>query len=109
MISERDFHTAVGERLKRLRLALGRSQQDIADKLDVGATAISNYENGTRALDPYAAIKLKTYYSAPLEWLYAGDESTLPKSLADKLDQPVKPRGRSVPKKPAVQRRLARK
>jgi transcriptional regulator with XRE-family HTH domain len=97
MISDREFRMAVGERLKRLRLAFGRSQQDVADKLDVGATAISNYEKGDRAIDPYDALKLKMAYGAPLEWLYGGDESTLPDRLVEKLNQPVRPRGQSEP------------
>jgi transcriptional regulator with XRE-family HTH domain len=107
MISDRDFRTAVGERLKRLRLALGRSQADIAKKLGVGATAVSNYENGTRAVDPYDAFKLKISYGAPLEWLYGGDESALPPHLAEKLDLPTKPRGVSQPAATTAPRRKA--
>lgn len=102
MISDREFRAAVGERLKRLRLALGRSQADFAKKLDVGATAVSNYENGNRAVDPYDAFKLKMAYGAPLEWLYGGDESSLPPHLADKLDEPTRPRGTSEPVRKAV-------
>ena len=95
MITGREFHKSVGDRLKRLRLALGRSQKDFADKLGVGATAISNYENGSRAVDPYDAFKLKIAYGAPLEWLFGGDESVLPSHLVEKLDQPTRPRGQS--------------
>jgi len=104
MISGREFHAAVGERLKRLRLALGRSQADVAKKLGVGPTAVSNYENGTRAVDPYDAFKLKIAYGAPLEWLYGGDESALPPALAEKLDQPTKPRGMSEPAPPKLRK-----
>jgi transcriptional regulator with XRE-family HTH domain len=98
MISGRDFHAAVGERLKRLRLAYGKSQLDFAKTLGVGASAISNYEAGARAVDPYDAFKLKMVYSAPMEWLFGGDESTLPPQVAEKLNQPTKPRGVSEPK-----------
>lgn len=94
----------MGERLRRLRLALGKSQLEVAKKLGVGASAISNYETGTRALDPYDAFKLKIAYSAPLEWLYGGDESSLPKKLADKLDEPAKQRGKSEPEAPERKR-----
>ena len=94
----------MGERLKRLRLALGRSQADVAKKLGVGSTAVSNYEKGTRAVDPYDAFKLKIAYGAPLEWLYGGDESALPRNLAEKLDRPTKQRGTSEPEKPQPKR-----
>lgn len=95
MITGREFNNAVGERLKRLRLSLGRTQGDVAKKLGVGASAISNYEKGDRAVDPYDAFKLKLVYGAPLEWLYGGDESVLPDHLREKLDQPTRPRGQS--------------
>lgn len=107
MITGRDFHTNVGMRLKRLRLAYGKSQADFARTLDVGATAISNYESGTRAVDPYDAFKLKMVYGAPLEWLYGGDESTLPPQVAQKLDQPAKPRGKTDPAEAPGPRRKA--
>jgi transcriptional regulator with XRE-family HTH domain len=95
MISGTAFHLAVGERLKRLRLAYGKSQQAFGESLDVGASAISNYEAGIRAVDPYHAFKLKMIYSAPMEWLYGGDESTLPPHVVEKLRQPTKLRGSS--------------
>lgn len=109
MISDREFRVAVGERLKRLRLALGRSQADFAKKLDVGASAVSNYEVGTRAVDPYDAFKLKMAYGAPLEWLYGGDESVLPRHLVDKLDRPTKPRGISEPAPAKPRKKAARR
>ena len=98
MISEREFQIAVGQRLRRLRLALGKSQVDMAEKLRVGASAVSNYEKGLRAVDPYAAFRLKLSYGAPLEWLYGGDESALTPILAKKLDQPTKPQRTAEPK-----------
>lgn len=97
MISGTDFHAAVGARLKKLRLSLGRSQEDIGKKLGVGPTAISNYENGSRVLDPHDAFKLKVAYGVPLDWLYAGDESVLPDRLIEKFDQLTKKRGSSEP------------
>ncbi len=97
-----EFHKAVGERLRRLRLGLGRTQKDFADKLHVEPTAISNYEKGERVLDPYYAFKLKLAYGPPLEWLYGGDESMLSETLLEKINNPAKQRGQSeaeVPEK----------
>lgn len=99
MISGTDFLACVGKRLKKLRLGLGRSQADFAETLGVGASAISNYEKGERALDPYDAFKLKLAYGAPLEWLYCGDESTLSDNLVKKLKQPARQRGQSEPER----------
>ncbi len=69
----------------QLRKAMGKSQVELGGKIDVGDTAVSMYEKGERALDPYDAIKLKNAYGAPLEWLYGGDESVIPPALAEKL------------------------
>jgi transcriptional regulator with XRE-family HTH domain len=90
MISERDFQIVVGNRLQRFRVALGRSQKDVADILGVGATAVSNYEKGGRMLGPYEAMKLKTRLGIPLEWLYGGDESVLTPQQIAKLVQATK-------------------
>lgn len=87
MISERDFKLAVAFRLRTVREAFEKSQEEIGNKLGVGKTAISNYEKGTRALDPFCALQLKMAYNAPFEWIYGGDESTLAPNLATKLEK----------------------
>lgn len=99
MISERNFHVAVGDRLRKLRLGYGATQSDFAKVMGVGGSAMSNYEAGTRAVDPYAAYQLKNVYNAPLEWLYCGDESTIAKHVLDKIKNPSsKKRGAGEPK-----------
>lgn len=87
-------------------MAYGKSQLAFGKTLGVGPSAISNYETGDRAVDPYDAFKLKMVYGAPMEWLYGGDESTLPPHVAEKLAQPAKPRGMSEPE-PAPRRKVA--
>lgn len=100
MISERHFHEAVGERLKKLRLGYGATQATFAEVMGVGGSAMSNYEAGTRAVDPYGAFQLKAVYNAPLEWLYCGDESTIARHVLDKINNPPKRRGVSEAAKP---------
>lgn len=85
MISERDFKNAVAWRLLVVRTAFGKTQATLGEKLNVGHTAISNYEKADRAVDPYQALILKMSFGIPIEWLYAGDESQLPPALAAKL------------------------
>ena len=86
MISERQYREEVGKRLRLLRTAMEKSQEELAVKLGYGDTTISNYENGDRKLNPYDAFKLKLAFGAPLEWLLGGDESVIPPSLAKKLE-----------------------
>lgn len=85
MISKRDFQLAVAWRLRVARKALGKTQADFAEKLNVGDTAISNYESNGRGFTPYAAYRLKDAFGIPLEWLYAGDEGALSGNLAKQV------------------------
>lgn len=85
MITEREFIEGVASRLKTLRVAMGKTQEELGEKLGVGKTAISNYEKSERLISPYDATKLKVAYGAPLEWLYAADESALSPHLAAKI------------------------
>lgn len=101
MISERDYLVGVGKRLRQLREAMKKTQAELGDKLHVGASAISNYELGDRALDPYSAFQLKLTYGAPLEWLYGGDESVIPAALADKLAKAASEQRKPRAKRPA--------
>lgn len=95
MISERHFHEAVGARLKRLRLGYGETQATFAGVMGVGASALSNYEAGDRAVNPFSAYQLKNKYNAPLEWLYCGDESTIARHVLEKINNPPKRYGTS--------------
>lgn len=85
MISKRDFQLAVAWRLRIARKALDKTQADFAEKLNVGDTAISNYESNGRGFTPYAAYRLKDAFGIPLEWLYAGDEGALSGNFAKKV------------------------
>ena len=50
--------------IKKLRLDLGLTQEEMADKLDISTNAYRNYENGIRVL-PYNVLinflKLRAY------------------------------------------------
>ena len=74
--------------LRRLRLmkhALGNlTQQQIAQSLDIDPKRWNNYERGypvTRAV----AWMLRDRHSISIEWLWYGDERTMPKELMQKI------------------------
>ena len=90
MLTPKDFDQGVAYRLRVLRKAFEKTQAQLGDKIGVGGTAVSNYEKGSRAVEPYAAFRLKVLFSIPFEWLYGGDESTLSPGLAEKLEEASK-------------------
>lgn len=83
-----DSRKQIGERILRLRLALGYEQARAFGQL-VGFTdqALSNYEKGERRPNVDEAIKLAAKTGASLDWIYRGLDHTLPKHLLDRLSE----------------------
>lgn len=78
---------AVGKRLRLLRLAFGKTQDEIAKIVGVSYSMISRCENGNSRLSVDHMIKLLIEFDAPLDWLYLGWKRHLSNELRRKLDQ----------------------
>lgn len=76
-----EFVVASGERLKKVRNALGLTQVELCEKLDVKQNAYSAWENGKLLMDPYVASILATKFGVTLDYLYNGVEKDLSKEL----------------------------
>ncbi|CAA7615662.1 helix-turn-helix transcriptional regulator [Magnetospirillum sp. UT-4] len=76
---------AVGARLRAARLALGLSQKDLYEPLDVKAATWNHWESGKRLPDPMVMARLKELHGITTDWIYAGDASALPFALARTL------------------------
>ena len=57
-----------GDRLKELRLAVGLSQEKLANQLQITVKSIQRYESGYRP-DTYALVKLATYFNVSTDYL----------------------------------------
>lgn len=57
-----------GERLRELRLAVGISQEKLAEQLQITVKSIQRYEKGYRP-DTYALVKLATYFNVSTDYL----------------------------------------
>ena len=78
----------IGERLRRIRLALGHTQaKAFCDSMGLLDTAWNNWERGRRVIPIEAALKVAGKTGASLDWIYRGLDHTLPKHVADRLDQ----------------------
>jgi transcriptional regulator with XRE-family HTH domain len=83
--SSSQFHRAVGLRLAAARVALGRNQEELATELHCTASAISNYENGSRKFPPESAVRLMRLHGVDLMWIYAGVISIMRRDLQDQV------------------------
>lgn len=72
----------IGARLRAARLALGLTQKDLYEPLGVKAATWNHWESGKRLPDPLVMAKLKEMHGITMDWIYAGDASSLPFSLA---------------------------
>lgn len=77
---------AIGERLRRTRLALGfESKVEFCNQIDVDKGSLTHWEKGERPLTLRAAIKIKDRWGIPLDWLFCGDKAQLSAELYDKI------------------------
>lgn len=61
-------------RLKELRLAAGKTQQEIGDLVGITAAAMSYYETGKRGLDASTIVVLCDYYGVSADYLLGREE-----------------------------------
>lgn len=80
-----EFVQASGERLKKVRQALGLTQVDLCEKLDVKQNAYSAWENGKLLMDPFVASILSTKFGVTLDYIYNGVEKDLPEEIRKKI------------------------
>src|ERR1700704_6697285 len=63
----------LGERLKEAREYVGLKQDDVAKKLGIPRSALSNVEAGARKVDAIELAQLAKLYQRPVAW-FTGDE-----------------------------------
>ena len=60
----------IGQRLKSLRLLRGKTQQDLADVLNISRSAYALYEAGRRQLGYESLLALADFYGISLDYLF---------------------------------------
>ena len=76
-------------RLKGLRLSVGVSQADLAEKLGLNGAAISKYETGRSTPDIYTLHKIASYFCVSVDYLLGITDSHTPIELSDPLIQKI--------------------
>lgn len=62
------------DRLKKVRIQLNLTQQELADELGVSRSSIANYESGIDPISRKFARKLEKKYGISARWLLSGEE-----------------------------------
>jgi transcriptional regulator with XRE-family HTH domain len=75
----------LGERLKEAREYVGLKQDDVAKKLGIPRSALSNIEAGSRKVDAIELAQLAKLYQRPVAW-FTGED---PSGAADKMLEEV--------------------
>lgn len=72
---------AVGRRLAAARLALGKTQEQLAAEIGVERNTYANWEGGSRLAQVQAMLRLMARHRVTLEWVYAGGLHGMPFDL----------------------------
>ena len=80
-----EWNREVGLRLASTRNALGLTQEQLGNEINVSRTALGNWEKGIRLPDPAAIMRLAERFGIPMDWVYRGDPGGLPQRYAPAL------------------------
>ena len=79
-----------GEQLKRLRLAAGLTQQDLADELGISPSAIGMYEQGRREPDRATLLIMSHYFGVSSDYLLGFPQSRDVRDMIDGMRHQVR-------------------
>lgn len=77
-------------RLKQLRLASGKTQQDLADELGISPSTIGMYEQGRRQPDQATLILMSDYFGVSSDYLLGAERGTDVKDMLENLRNEIK-------------------
>lgn len=66
----------VNDKLKALRVESGLTQKELADKLNIGQTTVTSYENSTRTPQMESLIAYADYFKCSLDFLVERESQT---------------------------------
>jgi len=80
-LPDSNLKEAVGRRLAAARLALGKTQEQLANEIGVERNTYANWEGGSRLAQVQAMLRLMAAHRITLEWIYAGGLHGMPSDL----------------------------
>lgn len=70
--------TKIGAQIKQLRLAAGMTQRELAQRINVGNTTLSQYESGARVPSDEVKLKIATVFGVSVDYLLGITDSREP-------------------------------
>lgn len=67
--------TKIGAQIKQLRLAAGMTQRELAQRINVGNTTLSQYESGARVPSDEVKLKIATVFGVSVDYLLGVTDS----------------------------------
>lgn len=78
--------TAIAERLRLLREAMGWNQKVMAARVGINATTWNNYELAVSPIPWQAALKVCAVTGASMDWIYRGQRGLMPVNIMDRIE-----------------------
>lgn len=78
-------HAEIGRRVRAWRIVKGLKQNELALVLGIDASSLSKIEQGKKPLNMPMGRALHSRFGLCMNFLYAGDYSSLPAKLATEL------------------------
>jgi transcriptional regulator with XRE-family HTH domain len=75
----------LGERLKEAREYVGLKQEDVAKKLGIPRSALSNIEAGSRKVDAIELAQLAKLYQRPMAWFTDEDSNSTSHKMPEEV------------------------
>jgi transcriptional regulator with XRE-family HTH domain len=75
----------LSERLKEAREYVGLKQDDVAKKLGIPRSALSNIEAGSRKVDAIELAQLAKLYQRPVAWFTGGDSNSASNKIPEEV------------------------
>lgn len=66
---EKITSTKIGTQIRQLRLSAGMTQRDLAQRINVGNTTLSQYESGARVPSDEVKIKIASVFGVSVDYL----------------------------------------
>lgn len=95
MADDPESWESVGERLERIRTALGKGKSELAGEIGISPSQWTNYINGTNLIPVHTANRLCSLAGVTTDYIYRNTfRSVVDPELAAKLAPASKPRAR---------------
>ncbi len=85
--SSTDILAAIGRRLQLVRQAMGKTQAEFAEMMNVTPSAVSGWEVGRNAVDVVALVRLARQKTFSIDYVLLGTMDLMPISLMAAIQQ----------------------